>query len=656
MRKFLVLSIVLFCAALCACSGSDVGGTLAGGNLNPIPQVQTAEIVVRSVLARVIPASVTSLRFTATDAAGNVVFGPELRAKAAVITLVVPITARNLTIEYLEGDTVVGLFNQALDLTAGGSFTINDPDFVDVNVVTLQSITVNPSNPSLAPGSLLPFTAIGNFSNATSNQLGAGVVWTSSDPAVATIDANGQATTLADGNTTITATFQGVSGNTALTVATPAVIPVATSLVITQQPVNSQATVTMAPLVVEVRDQNNALFTAASVPVTLAFGANPGGATLGGTLTLSSANGMVTFNDLTVSAAGTGYTLAASSPNLTGATSNAFDVRPAPGTATLFALPNAGSLPAGICAGPDGNIWFTEASAIAGRIGQITTAGVITEFNTGLSFPIQLLGICSSPAENLVYFTERNGPPSPPFMPAGSLGRVGTMTMAGVGTEFFTDNGGGSLPAGIALGSDGNIWWTMSSNQAPTDGSTIFRRLTVPPSTSTPFSAGISAGPTLSDICAGPDGNMWFTENALAQVGRMDTSGVVINELPCGPFPTTIVSGPDGRLWLIRDDLTIGGVDAIEAMTTTGTVTTFLLPVDSNPQDICVGPDGNLWVTLTSFDGVSPTSGLVRITTGGVMTTFQEPTMINPVGICSGPDGNLWVTCAIGNAIARVVP
>ncbi len=652
-RKFIVFAIALLCAVLCSCGGTDITGTSGGGgNLNP--PVQTAEIVVQSVLARVIPANVTGLRFTATDAAGNVVFGPDLRAKAAVIRLIVPITARNLTIEYLEGDTVVGLFNQALDLVAGQSFTINDPDFVDVNVVTLQSLTLNPTNPSLAPGSGLAFTAVGNFSNGTSNQLGAGVVWNSSDPSVATIDANGQASALADGSSTITATFQGVSQSTTLTVASAAVSPVATTLVITQQPVNGQATVTLQPITVQVRDQNDALFTASSVPVTLALGANPGGATLGGTLTVDTTGGVATFSDLTLSAAGSGYTLVASSGALTGSTSNPFNVRPAPGTATLFALPNAGSLPAGICSGPDGNLWFTESSSIAGRIGRITPAGVITEFNSGLSFPIQLFGICSSPADNSLYFTERNGPPSPPFLPAGSLGRVGVMTTAGAGTEFIA-LGAGSLPAGIALGTDGNIWWTLSSNQAANNGSAIGRNDTPPTATSF-FSAGITANPTLADICAGPDGNMWFVENALSQVGFMNTGGVVVNELPCGAFPTTIVSGPDGRLWIIRDNPSIGGVDAVEAITTTGTVSPFLLPVDSNPQDICVGPDGNLWVTLSSFDGTSATAGLVRITPAGVMTTFQEPTLVNPVGICSGPDGNLWVTCAIGNAIAQVTP
>jgi len=34
--------------------------------------------------------------------------------------------------------------------------------------------------------------------------------------------------------------------------------------------------------------------------------------------------------------------------------------------------------PIGITAGPDGNLWFTE--MVAGKVGRITTAGVVTEF------------------------------------------------------------------------------------------------------------------------------------------------------------------------------------------------------------------------------------------------------------------------------------
>lgn len=630
MRRFLVL---LFASSLFfwACSGTDT----SSGTSQPVVQDPTAEVVVQSELARAIPASVTSLRFTATDAAGNRVFGPDTRPKARLIRLIIPITAVSLQIEYLQGDTVVGLYTQALSLTAGTSLVINDPAFVDVS--TIESITLAPSNPSLQTGDTQAFTATANLSNTTSSPLGAGVVWSSSDQAVATIDANGLATAVGPGTTTIAATFQGVTGSTVLTVTSPAVAPVATSLVFTGQPVDSQATVVMAPVTLEVRDQNNALFTANPVAVTLTL---VGGPTLGGTLTVNTVNGVADFTDLTLSAAGTGLTLQASAPGLPTATSAAFDARPAPGTAVTFMLPNANSGPAGIITGPDGNLWFTE--SLGGRIGRITPTGTISEFTSGLSGLIQLLAITSSPSDNSLYFTERN---------PGASGRVGVMTTAGVGTEFVT-LGNNSLPGGIDLGPDGNIWWTLSSNQAPNDGSAIGTNDT-PPTATQFFSAGISANPTLVDIVAGPDGNLWFTESSLAQLGRMDTSGVVINELPTGLNPTTLCVGPDGQIWYVRDG-GAGLVDAVERMDTTGTVTgTFLLPVDSNPVDLCAGPDGNVWVTLTSVSGEA---ALARVTPAGVVTVFPEPTLTGPIGICAGPDGNLWVCASLGNLIARVTP
>ena len=63
------------------------------------------------------------------------------------------------------------------------------------------------------------------------------------------------------------------------------------------------------------------------------------------------------------------------------------------------------SLPRGITAGPDGNVWFTELDG--NRIGRITTGGSITEFriHTTGSDP---LGITSGPDGNL-WFTEYIG-------------------------------------------------------------------------------------------------------------------------------------------------------------------------------------------------------------------------------------------------------
>ncbi len=59
--------------------------------------------------------------------------------------------------------------------------------------------------------------------------------------------------------------------------------------------------------------------------MTLALGASPGSATLGGTLTVQAVNGKASFSSLTISKIGSGYALQASSPGLTSATTAAFN-------------------------------------------------------------------------------------------------------------------------------------------------------------------------------------------------------------------------------------------------------------------------------------------------------------------------------------------
>ena len=54
--------------------------------------------------------------------------------------------------------------------------------------------------------------------------------------------------------------------------------------------------------------------------VTIALASDPGGGNLGGTLSVTAVNGVATFTGLTINAAGTGYTILASSGGLTDAT------------------------------------------------------------------------------------------------------------------------------------------------------------------------------------------------------------------------------------------------------------------------------------------------------------------------------------------------
>lgn len=83
--------------------------------------------------------------------------------------------------------------------------------------------------------------------------------------------------------------------------------------------------------------------TAYNGPVTLSLGSGPPGGTLGGTLTVNAVNGVATFTNLTVSAAGTGYTLQALAPSAppvgTSAAFNAVPMETPTPTPTLTPTP-----------------------------------------------------------------------------------------------------------------------------------------------------------------------------------------------------------------------------------------------------------------------------------------------------------------------------
>lgn len=107
-------------------------------------------------------------------------------------------------------------------ITAADSSTgISGSTSLTVTTATLVSLQVNPVNPSLAEGLAMSFSATGLFSDNTTQDMSSQVVWTSSNPAAATIDpGTGLATALAAGVTTITATdFSGtISGSSTLNV------------------------------------------------------------------------------------------------------------------------------------------------------------------------------------------------------------------------------------------------------------------------------------------------------------------------------------------------------------------------------------------------------------------------------------------------------
>lgn len=337
MRSWRLLALLLLVLTVAGCGGGD-SGTVTGPG--PAPQPSTGTITVTHVLARTVPTYVTAFRFLGYDSNGNLAYGPDRRPKAAVIALTVPATVVSLTIEYLQGDTVVGLYQAPIALVIGGNVDLVDPPWVDVQspgVAARLGFTVQPVNG--APNTALPAVQVSILDSQ------GGVVPTAANPITLALGQNsvggvlsGTLTrqpvngvaTFADlaldkgGTYTLLATADSLQSATSNTF-TISPQPVATSLRFVTQPPNGTAGTPLMPGVqVEVLDQFGARFPVAA-GLTALLGQNPSGSGLDGGTTTTAA-GLGTFGSLVVEKAGNGYTLVVTGLGLAPITSLPFQI------------------------------------------------------------------------------------------------------------------------------------------------------------------------------------------------------------------------------------------------------------------------------------------------------------------------------------------
>jgi streptogramin lyase len=279
------------------------------------------------------------------------------------------------------------------------------------------------------------------------------------------------------------------------------------------------------------------------------------------------------------------------------------------GKVTYFSAgitPGSYSYVTSITAGPDGNLWFTESGVTDGRIGRITRTGEITEFSAGLSAGAGPSEITAGPDGNL-WFAEAY-PGVNADGESRTFGRIGRITPKGVITEFSAGITPGSSVGGITAGPDANLWFTEDAVDA--DRRAVIGRIT-PAGEITEFSAGLTPQASVNRITAGPDANLWFTETTFEGGGGLDANG----------FP---VSG--------------SAVGKVGRITPKGVITEFSAGITGEAYFITAGCDGNLW--FADFFG-----RIGRITPKGKATPFSagNPT-VNMGGITAGPDGNVWFT------------
>lgn len=103
--------------------------------------------------------------------------------------------------------------------------SINAAVSVSVKTAVLKSLAISPATASIAKGTTKQFSAIGTFSDGSTQDLNAAVSWASSVPSVASIGA-GLASGLAPGTTVITAISGSISASASLAVTNATVVSI----------------------------------------------------------------------------------------------------------------------------------------------------------------------------------------------------------------------------------------------------------------------------------------------------------------------------------------------------------------------------------------------------------------------------------------------
>jgi streptogramin lyase len=284
-----------------------------------------------------------------------------------------------------------------------------------------------------------------------------------------------------------------------------------------------------------------------------------------------------------------------------------------------------------ITAGPDGNVWFSD--AIEGNVGHITPSGAVSE----LASPIHSVGaITLGPDGNL-------------WVATGGMtgtGDIAQITPAGQVTKFVVPEQINFISA-LTAGPDGNVWFT--DKVYPNGGkvgkitpSGQVTEFTIPPTNGAIGSMG--------GITTGPDGNLWFTHDGT--LAMITPRGALLDHV-ADNVGMAITAGPDGNIWASGPefDPQTGAIvdDLIQRITLNGDVTTFSVgTTSSTAPSITAGPDGNLWFTEPDASQIG------RITPAGAITLFTVPTAgSQPTAIVAGPNGNIWFTEAASRQIGE---
>jgi virginiamycin B lyase len=294
------------------------------------------------------------------------------------------------------------------------------------------------------------------------------------------------------------------------------------------------------------------------------------------------------------------------------------------GALKQFKVPTANSQPRAITNGSDGNRWFTEGTEFTSapaKIGRITPAGSITEFDANCQFCI-LTDIVQGPAE-ILYVTSNN--------PILLRFNVATGTFLAP-IDIPNSN---AVAGDLAVHGD-DIWFTDFNNDS-------LWRYNITAGQFTQFPLQIQP----SDVAIDSAGSAWFTAPFDNTVNRLTPATGTVESFPVpdGLSPRQITIAADGQIWF-TSRFVPQGVGRLDP--TTSVVATFPTPSNPGPEGVAAAPDGSIWFSQTTKGNIA------KIDNSGVITETKAVKGSEPFGITVAPNGDPWYTMMAANKIATL--
>ena len=290
-----------------------------------------------------------------------------------------------------------------------------------------------------------------------------------------------------------------------------------------------------------------------------------------------------------------------------------------------FRVPTANSEPRDITNGSDGNRWFTEGTEFTGapaKIGRITPAGVVTEFEAGLEDGCNfcILTDIERGQGDLVYITSNDA----------FLMRFNVQTL--------TFEAPVEMPNSSALG-----------GQLAVHGDVVFitdfnNHVVWLYDTMSGTFDSVPADP--ADIAVDAAGNAWFTETQgnddfSTNIARIDAvTGEVTRTVTATAARAITVSPVDGKVWFAARFPSLDAGQAVGFLDPSDANDVTVFTVDNTgPNGIAAAADGTIWFTQETLGNAA------SVTNAGVITEAKVVKGSEPAGITVAPTATPGTPC-----------